>query len=104
MGLNPLKKNQRLEKVRRIAPLVAAGAAAMIPATIGASMVIDLLQKRDREQREAPRPGTFHASVEGSELSIFTDGETLYEDMLDVIGSATESIDQSEKAKVSTNA
>lgn len=92
MGLNPLKKNQRLEKVRRIAPLVAAGAAAMIPATIGASMVIDLLQKRDREQREAPRPGTFHASVEGSELSIFTDGETLYEDMLDVIGSATESI------------
>lgn len=92
MGFNPLKKNQGLDRVRRIAPLVAAGAAAMIPATIGASMVVDLLQKRDREQREAPRPGTFHASVEGSDLSIFTDGETLYEDMLDEIGSATESI------------
>ncbi|WP_231446510.1 phospholipase D-like domain-containing protein [Brevibacterium zhoupengii] len=92
MGSTSRNLRQGIGRLRAIAPWAAAGAACAVPLTIGASMAIDLLQKRDREQREAPRPGTFHADVEDSQLSIFTDGETLYEDMLAEIASATESI------------
>lgn len=83
---------QGIDHLRSVATWTAVGAACAVPLTVGASMAIDMVRKRDREQREAPRPGTFHASVEGSQLSIFTDGGTLYEDMLGEIGSARESI------------
>lgn len=92
MGSTALNLRQGFDRVRSIAPWAAAGAACAVPLTVGVSMAIDMMRKRDREQREAPRPGTFHASVEGSSLSIFTDGQTLYDDMLAEIAAATDSI------------
>ncbi|SMX67939.1 cardiolipin synthase [Brevibacterium sp. 239c] len=92
MGSASRSLRHGIDRLRSIAPWAVAGAACAVPLTVGASMAIDLLQKRDREQREAPRPGTFHADVEDSQLGIFTDGETLYEDMLDEIDSAADTI------------
>lgn len=92
MGATPRKLRQGIERLRTIAPWAAAGAACAVPLTVGASLAVDLIQKRGRKQRKAPRPGTFHSRVEDSQLSVYTDGSTLYEDMLDEIGSAAESI------------
>lgn len=92
MESTPRYLRQGIDRLRTIAPWAAAGLACAVPLTIGASMAIDLVQKRGRKQRKAPRPGTFHARVEDSDLSIYTDGSTLYDDMLDEIESATESI------------
>lgn len=92
MGATPRNLRQGIERLRTIAPWAAAGLACAVPLTVGASLAIDLMQKRGRKQRKAPRPGTFHADVEDSQLSVYTDGSTLYDDMLDEIGSAGESI------------
>lgn len=92
MGAIPRNLRQGLDRLRAIAPWAAAGLACAVPLTVGASLAIDLVQKRGRKHRTAPRPGTFHAHVEDSQLSIYTDGATLYDDMLDEIGSASESI------------
>lgn len=92
MGISARSLSQSVDRLRTVATWVAVGAACAVPLTVGASMAVDMVRKRDREQREAPRPGTFHASVEGSQLSIFTDGETLYDDMLAEIASAKDSI------------
>ncbi|WP_209370628.1 phospholipase D-like domain-containing protein [Brevibacterium renqingii] len=83
---------RRFGRLGRIAPWAAAGLVGAVPATIAASMAIDLVQQRGRKSRAAPRPGTFSSKVEQSELNIYTDGATLYEDMLEAIGSAQESI------------
>ena len=76
----------------RCLPWAVVGLAGAVPATVAASMVVDLIQKRGRKTRAAPRPGTFNAMVEESELNIYTDGSTLYEAMIDAIDSARESI------------
>ncbi|GAA5224182.1 phospholipase D-like domain-containing protein [Membranihabitans marinus] len=55
-------------------------------------VVLDLIEQSERKNRDAPRPGSFQAQVEESPLSIYTDGETLYADMLDAIESARDSI------------
>src|SRR5699024_12636628 len=55
-------------------------------------MAIDLIQKRGRKTRVAPRPGTFGSKVAHSQLDIYTDGATLYEDMIAAIDSARDSI------------
>ncbi|GAA1848768.1 phospholipase D-like domain-containing protein [Brevibacterium marinum] len=92
MGATPRNIRQGLDRLRAIAPWAAAGVAGAVPLTVGVSLAIDLVQKRGRKQRKAPRPGTFHTDVEDSQLSIYTDGSTLYDDMLAEIDAATESI------------
>ena len=92
MGATPRNLRQGVDRLRTIAPWAAAGLACAVPLTVGVSLAIDLVQKRGRKRRKAPRPGTFHAAVEDSQLSIYTDGSTLYDDMLDEIAAATESI------------
>lgn len=90
--MSPLRVSPTSHISRRIVPWTVAGLASAVPATIAASMVIDLIQKRGRKTRTAPRPGTFSSTVEESELNIYTDGSTLYEAMIDAIDSARESI------------
>lgn len=92
MGAIPRNLRQGIDRLRTIVPWAAVGLASAVPLTVGASLAIDLVQKRGRKHRTAPRPGTFHADVEDSQLSIYTDGSTLYDDMIDEIGSATEAI------------
>ena len=78
--------------LRRTIPWAAVGLAGAVPATIAVSMAIDLIQKRGRKTRVAPRPGTFGSKVAHSQLDIYTDGATLYEDMIAAIDSARDSI------------
>ncbi|WP_434591227.1 phospholipase D-like domain-containing protein [Brevibacterium sp. 1718] len=92
--MSPLRNPalRQADSLRRIVPWVVAGLVSAVPATVAVSMAVDLVQKRGRKSRPAPRPGTFSSTVEQSQLDIYTDGATLYEDMLDAIGSARESI------------
>lgn len=92
MEASATNSHQGIDRLRRLVTWAAAGAACAVPATVAASMAVDLLQKRGRKERKAPRPGTFHSQVENSQLSIYTDGATLYDDMLEAIDSASQSI------------
>lgn len=87
-----LSNEQARARLRRTIPWAAAGLVGTVPATIAVSMAIDLIQKRGRKTRVAPRPGTFGSKVAHSQLDIYTDGATLYEDMIAAIDSARESI------------
>jgi cardiolipin synthase len=87
-----LSNEQARARLRRTIPWAAAGLVGAVPATIAVSMAIDLIQKRGRKTRVAPRPGTFGSKVAHSQLDIYTDGATLYEDMIAAIDSARESI------------
>ncbi len=72
---------------------LAAGISLAVPAVATASvMTLDLVKQRGRRKREAPRPGTFHSSVGGSTLNIYTDGTSLYDEMLEAIDSARDSV------------
>ena len=79
-------------RLRRTLPWAVAGLAGAVPATVAVSMAIDLIQKRGRKARTAPRPGTFTSEVAHSRLDIYTDGTTLYDDMIAAIDSAGTSI------------
>ncbi|MCT1803172.1 MULTISPECIES: phospholipase D-like domain-containing protein [Kocuria] len=73
--------------------VVAAGSLAAAQATVIASLAgLDWWKRRNRKVREAPRPGTFTAQVEDSELNIYTSGDSVYDDMLESINGAQESI------------
>ncbi|MBE1522963.1 phospholipase D-like domain-containing protein [Nesterenkonia lutea] len=88
--LLPRKSPRRV--LLRAAPKVA-GAALMVPAVAAVSAVaVDLVKRRGRKHRRAPRPGTFHAQVEESQLSIYTDGASLYQDMIEAIDGAQDSV------------
>lgn len=72
---------------------VGAGALAGAQAAVIASLVgLDWWKHRNLKARDAPRPGTFSAQVQESELDIYTSGEALYEDQLEAIDGARESI------------
>jgi cardiolipin synthase len=87
-----LSNEQARARLRRTIPWAAAGLVGAVPATIAVSMAIDLIQKRGRKTRVAPRPGTFGSKVAHSQLDIYTDGAALYEDMIAAIDSARDSI------------
>lgn len=59
---------------------------------VGTLITADALGKKKRQKREAPDHGTFEASVDGSELKIYTSGGALFVDMIEAINSAKESI------------
>ncbi|HHV20933.1 MAG TPA: phosphatidylserine/phosphatidylglycerophosphate/cardiolipin synthase family protein [Propionibacterium sp.] len=70
-----------------------AGVTAGVQTAVAAGLIaFDWWRNRDRKVRQAPRPGTFSATVEESEFTIYTSGATLYEAMLDAIDSAERSI------------
>lgn len=80
---------------RMLLKAAGAGAAALVgaQATVIVSLAgLDWWKHRNRKARDAPRPGTFTAQVQESELDIYTSGETLYEDQLKAIDGARESI------------
>jgi cardiolipin synthase len=68
--------------------LAVAGAAALAAAAALPALTADLLQRRGRREREAPRPGTFSATVGDSEMTVYTDGRSLYDDMIAAIDDA----------------
>lgn len=72
---------------------VIAGAAIAVPVVAAACVAaVDALKRNSRKHRSAPRPGTFHTQVKESPVSIYTDGDTLYDDMLEAIDSASDTI------------
>lgn len=76
----------------RVAGL-ATGAAAAVPVLAAVSVAaVDAVMKNNRKKRSAPKPGTFHAQLEESEMTIYTSGAELYDDMIQAIESARESI------------
>lgn len=72
---------------------ITAAAAAAVPVLAAAGLAgADWLMYNDREKRQAPNPGTFRTTLDESDLTIYTSGEQLYEDMLDAIHGAEDSI------------
>nr|WP_314316036.1 phospholipase D-like domain-containing protein [Kocuria rhizophila] len=65
------------------------GAQAVVVASLAG---IDWWKQRGRKQRDAPRPGTYTAQVQDSELTIYTSGEDVYKDMLEAIDGAERSV------------
>lgn len=61
-------------------------------AVVAALVALDGWKNRGRKVREAPRPGTFAAQVGQSNLTIYTSGETLYEDMIAAIDGAERAV------------
>lgn len=70
-----------------------AGVTAAVPVLAAASVTaVDWVMQSGRKKRTAPRPGTFHTRLDESDLSIYTSGAELYDDMLEAIESAQHSI------------
>lgn len=76
-------------KIARNAALAGAGVQAGV---IGGLLVMDRLKQRERDGRSTPDPGVFQAQVGESELTIYTAGQTLFEDMIQAIDQAEESV------------
>lgn len=85
-----------LARARRFAARTAlVGAGSLLAAqlaVVGTLGTVDAVKERGRKKRDAPRPGTFHAQVEDSRLSVYTSGDTLYDDMIEAIDAAQTSI------------
>ncbi|MGJ9404815.1 phosphatidylserine/phosphatidylglycerophosphate/cardiolipin synthase family protein [Nesterenkonia aurantiaca] len=78
---------------RKTLPLAVAASALAVPTLAALSVVaLDLFKHGQRKERNAPRPGTFDTEVEESPMRIYTDGESLYGDMLEAIESAEDVI------------
>lgn len=72
---------------------ITAGAAASVPVLAALSVTaIDWVMQVGRKSREAPRPGTFHASVEEAKFTVYTSGAELYDDMIEAIDAAEEAV------------
>ncbi|WP_345941382.1 phospholipase D-like domain-containing protein [Nesterenkonia sp. E16_10] len=78
---------------RKTLPIAVAASALAVPTLAALSVVaLDLFKHGQRKDRNAPRPGTFNTEVEESPMRIYTDGESLYRDMLEAIESAEDVI------------
>lgn len=80
---------------RMVLRALGVGAGSLVAAqavVIGSLVGLDWWQHRGRKQRNAPRPGTFTAQVKDSELDIYTSGATVYDDMIDAIDNAEQSV------------
>lgn len=81
-----------VRKVLKVASITAAAAAA-VPVAVAAGLVgVDWFIHRDRERRRSPHPGTFHAELDHSDLTIYTSGDELYDDMIDTIDAAQSTV------------
>ena len=70
-----------------IGAAVGTAALAALPA-----LTVDMVKRQSRRERSAPSPGTYTATVGKSDLTIYTDGHSLYDDMVAAIDGAQESI------------
>ena len=78
--------------LRRVA-LIGAAATAIPPITAAAALIaVDGVKSRSRKEREAPRPGTFEAQVQDSRITLYTSGSEVYDDMIEAIDGARESV------------
>ena len=53
---------------------------------------LDWWKHRNRKVRDAPRPGTFEVQVEESDVTVYTDGKAVYQDMLQAIEGAQKTV------------
>ncbi|MDO5493592.1 MAG: phospholipase D-like domain-containing protein [Nesterenkonia sp.] len=90
ISTDPNRGGRRL--VLKAAGLAVGVTAAAQIVVAGSLIALDAVKKSERKQRQAPRPGTFHTQVEDSQLSIYTSGAELYDDMISAIDSAESSI------------
>lgn len=72
----------------RYGGLALAGAAGTAVLAALPALTVDLVRRRGRRDRESPQPGTFNTTVGDSELTVYTDGRTLYDDMIEAIDAA----------------
>lgn len=90
-----LRRRSHRPSVRSVLKVagVTAAAAAAVPVVVAAGLVgVDWFIHRNREQRRSPNPGTFHAELDHSDLTIYTSGDELYDDMIDAIDAAKSSV------------
>ena len=72
---------------------IVAAVAATVPVVVAAGLAAaDWLVHTDREKRRAPNPGKFHAQLDHSDLTIYTSGDELYDDMIEAINSAQHTV------------
>lgn len=91
--LDVLGSAERLRPVLRKAALGALAAVTVVPTAVAAGLTaVDMVKRSGRKARPAERPGTFSATVGDSELTIFTSGEDLYDDMIREIDAAERSV------------
>ncbi|MDO5633590.1 MAG: phosphatidylserine/phosphatidylglycerophosphate/cardiolipin synthase family protein [Micrococcus sp.] len=86
----------RRRRVRRFVlktGAVAGGLVMGVPMAVAVALTaVDMVKRKDRKDRPAPRPGIFDARVGHSDLTIFTSGQDLYEEMLEAIDGAQKSV------------
>ena len=72
---------------------LAAGASAAAPVLTAASlMAFNWFTEQGRRNRRALSPGTFHTRLSDTDLSVYTAGTELYDDMIEAIDSAERTI------------
>lgn len=76
----------------RAVQLAAVTAAAVPVATAVSLAALDWFTQTRRRQQKAPHPGTFHTTVEGSDLTVYTAGAELYDSMIAAIDSAEQAV------------
>lgn len=98
-----MNRRRNLAQLARLSPLlgrtvlktagVAAGVAASVPIVAAASVTaVDAVLNNARSKRRAPHPGTFRAELERSDMTIYTSGAKLYDDMIEAIDTAEKSV------------
>lgn len=79
----------------KVLKAAAAGAGALAgaqAAVVGGLMAWDKLRQKERGQRRPPKPGLFGAEVEDSQMTIYTSGDTLFEDMISAVDAAEHTV------------
>src|SRR5690625_3471038 len=72
---------------------ITAAAAAAVPVLAATGLAVaDWLVQGDREKRRAPNPGTFHTQLGDSDVTIYTSGDELYDDMIEAINAAERTV------------
>lgn len=91
MARSPLSAG--LSVAARSAGRVFAAVAAAQVLVVGAVVGADAIKKRDRVKRSGfPRPGSFETTVDSTATTLYTDGETLFDDMLSAIRGSRERV------------
>src|SRR5690625_7395052 len=89
------RRSSRPPKARSVLKTasITAAAAVAVPVLAATGLAVaDWLVHTDREKRRAPNPGTFHTQLDDSDLTIYTSGDELYDDMIDAIDGAQRTV------------
>ena len=93
----PFPAGLRADRLLRRVAVNAAGVAALTtvvaPTVVAAGLTaVDMVKRRHRKARPAPKPGTHRARVGSSTMAIHTSGQELYDEMIAAIDGAQESV------------